>query len=70
VCAVDVRVPAGDRAVLGAGPETPFFEITKSVEAGSKVLNAWPVGAPIAPAPADGGAGIVTTRGCGSPAPS
>src|SRR4029077_2623088 len=53
-----------------AGPETPFFAITKSDELGSKVLNACPVGAATAPLPAEGGAGIATTRGCGLPAPS
>src|SRR5882724_2338836 len=53
-----------------AGPERPSLVITKSGEAGSKVLNAWPVGAPTAPCPADGGAGMPTTRGWGLPAPS
>ena len=31
-----------------AGPDLPFSEIVKSGEAGSKVLNAWPVGDPTA----------------------
>src|SRR6266550_5436877 len=53
-----------------AGPELPFFVITKSDEAGSKVLNAWPVGAPTAPAPADGGAGMSTLSAWGLPSPS
>ena len=34
------------------------------------MLNACPVGAPTAPFPADGGAGIATTRGCRLPLPS
>ena len=58
------------------GPEAPPFEMTKSEEAGSKVLKAWPVGAPEVPAAAEGGAGMATTSwplpgaGCGLPAPS
>src|SRR6478672_701973 len=63
-------VPSSVAKRKKAGPELPFFEITKSDELGSKVLNACPVGAPTAPVPADGGAGIATTRGWGLPAPS
>jgi len=33
-------VPSSVAKRKKAGPELPFFEITKSVEAGSKVLNA------------------------------
>src|SRR5579862_8340466 len=63
-------VPSSVAKRKKAGPETPSFEITKSVDVGSSVLKAWPVGAPTAPAPAEAGAGIATTRGCGLPAPS
>src|SRR5438876_3685365 len=63
-------VPSSVAKRTKAGPELPFSEMTKSGEAGSKVLKAWPVGAATAPTPAEGGAGIATTRGCGLPAPS
>src|SRR5690242_20227451 len=63
-------VPSSVAKRKKAGPETPSFLITKSDEVLSSVLNACPVGAPAAPFPADGGAGIAPTRGCGLPAPS
>jgi hypothetical protein len=63
---------AGGRGRGGktAGPDLPFFEVTKSVEVWSSVLNACLSGAPTAPGPAEGGAGIATWRGCVLPAPS
>src|ERR1700745_3963808 len=63
-------VPSSVAKRKKAGPDLPFFEITKSDEAGSNVLKACPVGAPTAPSPADGGAGISTLSACGLPAPS
>src|ERR1700751_2022071 len=63
-------VPSSVAKRKKAGPGAPFFEITKSGELGSNVLNACPVGAPTAPLAAEGGAGIATTRGCGLPEPS
>src|SRR6478672_4836690 len=63
-------VPSSVANRKNPGPEAPAFEITKSDEVGSKVLNACPVGVPTAAAPADGGAGMVTTSGRALPAPS
>src|SRR6185437_15614706 len=63
-------VPSSVANTKKAGPELPCFLITKSCEAGSNVLNAWPVGAPTAPSPADGGAGMSTLSAWGLPAPS
>src|SRR5689334_10109388 len=48
-----------------AGAETPFLESTNPSGVG---LNTVPSGAPMAPGPADGGAGMVTTS-CLLPGP-
>jgi hypothetical protein len=63
-------VPSSVAKRKTAGPDLPFFEVTKSVEVWSSVLNACLSGAPTAPGPAEGGAGIATWRGCVLPAPS
>src|ERR1700749_2757499 len=61
-------VPSSVAKTKNAGPDLPFLEMTKSLEFGSRVLNACPSGAPTAPGPAEGGAGIATWSGCGFPA--
>jgi hypothetical protein len=61
-------VPSSVAKRKKAGPDLPFFVITKSAVVLSKVLNACPVGALTAPDAADGGAAMVTTSGPLEPA--